>query len=289
VGTWSAEASWRLAEAGERVRGAPRRRGRALGAIAALALLVLLGLIGLAVYAGQQAGQPVSAASLFCQALQARDYAGAYRLLSTSAQVRASESQFVAEERLHDAVDGPVVACRPVDGSGSSGIAARLSFLLGGRSSDAVSVTLARARIGTRTGAMELVAEGGTWRVDALAATLQGTPVEPLQVLAHFCASLVAASYQAAYDDLSANQQRLEQSESTFAQQVSPPAGSRYTGCAPEYASYRVDGGTATVRFTMSIAVAAPGGAQTVPVQATARLVEERGTWKLNGLDLPAM
>jgi hypothetical protein len=262
-----------------------------LPVVAALALVLACGgTTALLSVAAVQATRPIAATLQYCAALRVQDYRAAYALTSSATQKQTSQAQFTAEAKLHDGVDGKITRCAPVPASRDTfgDAIGDLGFLLGGARTAAVSVTIVRARLGARTGTITMTSQGGSWSVGAIADTLQGTPLGPLLLADHFCAALAAGDFKSAFGDLSAHQVSLEKSEANFAREAAPPAGAKYTGCVPELTTYHVAGATASVQLALDIQVTTPAGASVVPVVSLASFVQEKGAWKLDGLDPPS-
>ncbi len=270
--------------------GRPRPRWL-LPAAAALALLLACGgTTALLSFAATQATRPIAVARQYCAALHAQNYRAAYALTSSATQKQTSKAWFTTEAQLHDGVDGKVTRCAPVPaGRDAFGDAiGDLGFLLGGARAATVTVTIVRTRLGARTGTITMTSQGGSWTVGSIADALQGTPLGPLLLANHFCTALAAGDFKTAFGDLSAHQVSLEQSEANFARQATLPAGSKYTGCAPDLTTYHVAGATASVKLALDIQVTTPAGTSVVPVASLASFVQEKGAWKLDGLDPPS-
>lgn len=267
----------------------PPRGGRSLWlALAGVALALLVGVVVLARVAASghdQAAQARAVASRWCGALLAHNYASAWALLSPGAQAGQTAAQFATDAQLHDAVDGGVTACT-VAAAAAGGWGADLGFGLAPPATMGVSVHITRAQLGARTGDVTLARQAGGWRVSAVAAALQGTPVGPLLVADHFCKALTAGNYTSAYGDLSARQTSLEKSAANFAKEATSPGGAAYVGCTPSYHTYKITGDTATLGLTINIRVATDAGTSVVPVAGVATLVLENNAWKLDGLDI---
>jgi hypothetical protein len=270
--------------------GRPRSRWL-LPAVAALALVVVCGgTTALLSFAASQATRPIAAARQYCAALRAQNYSAAYALTSDATQKQVSKAQFTTEAQLRDGVDGKVTRCAPVPASRDTfgDAVGDLGFLLGGAQAAPLTVTIVRTRLGARSGTITMTSQGGSWTVGSIADTLQGTPLGPLLLANHFCKALAAGDFKAAFGDLSAHQVSLEQSEANFARQAALPAGSKYIGCAPDLTTYHVAGASASVKLALDIQVTTPAGASVVPVASLASFVQEKGAWKLDGLDPPS-
>lgn len=267
---------------------APVGRSRLAWGLIALVLLAG-GAGGVLAYAARQGGGPARAAADYCTALKAHEYAAAYGSLTTALRAPWTLQRYADEAKLQERIDGSITQCLVVNATddGSNGIWRDLSVAFGGRNSATVRMTITRARLGVRDGTVTMLRQADGWKIGQLEAALQGTPLAPLHVADQFCTALVAGDYKTAFGDLSARQVGLEQSEATFASQVALPAGTRYTSCILDYAGYKVAGSTATLPLTLNIAVTTPTGVPVIPAKGSVTLVAERGTWKLDGLDLP--
>jgi hypothetical protein len=268
----------------------PRRRGWLswLALAAGLGALLAVGIAAFSIraYARDQATAPGRVLQRYCSALLAHNYASAYALLDRSAQGAQTQAQFAADARLHDTVDGRVVAC--TGGQTASGWQYDLSFLLSPPAGVALRTTVTRARLGARQGMVTIDRQSSAWRVQTIDAELQGTPLGPLQVADHFCRALAAGNYASAFGDLSAHQTAVERSPANFAAEAARPEGVGYADCAPDYRTYSVKGGAAMLGLTVDLRVATPSGATVVSLPASATFVLERGSWKLDGLDVTA-
>jgi hypothetical protein len=286
LAAWDADTAWRpVVRRG--VAGKPRPRWL-LPAVAALALILACGGATLLLsYAAAQATRPIAAARQYCAALQARQSAAAYTLTASPTRKQQSQAQFTTEAQFHDGVDGKVTRCAPTPASRDTfrDAFADLAFLLSGAQSSTVTVTITRARLGTRAGVMTMTAQGDTWLVASLDTSLQGTPLGPLLLADHFCRALAADDFKTAFGDLSAHQIGLEKTEANFARDAALPTGAKYTGCAPDFTTYRLTGATASVKLALNIKTTTPAGTAIVPVPTLASFVLEKGAWKLDGLD----
>lgn len=272
-----------------------RRRVVVVVAAAALALLVCGGGLALRAYATGQAQKPLVAARAYCAALTSQRYAAAYALLAVSARAGETAAQWTADATLHDTIDGRVTRCLAAAPSrGALGdFSDSLGITFGTLGSVPITLTLTRAHLSQRSAALTLArqpsqpsGQSGSWQISAIPAPLQGTPLDPLKTVQGFCQALAAGNYQQAYTYLSAHQVALVKSATAFAQQVAPPTGTKYAGCAPDYVTYQVHPTAARIALALNISVTTTSGTSTVPVHGTALLVLERGAWKLDGLNL---
>lgn len=129
----------------------PRRRRLLIAAL--LGLVVALGVIALLVFRSGT-GTASIAAQQFCDALVRHDYTSAYNQLAGSLRQEGTVAQFVASQQDLDRLNGAASSCRFS--------APRI------QGDHAVfTLTLTRPESGTVSGALDLVLEQGTWRVDA--------------------------------------------------------------------------------------------------------------------------
>lgn len=268
------------------------RRWMVVVVVTALALLVCGGGLALRAYAASQAQRPLLAARAYCAALTSQHYAGAYALLAASARTSETATQWTADATLHDTIDGRVTRCAATAPShGALGdFSDSLGITFGTLTAIPITLTLTRAHLSQRSGTLTLARQASgrpaMWQISAIPASLQGTPLAPLKAVQGFCQALAAGNYQQAYTYLSTHQVALVKSAAAFAQQVAPPTGTKYAGCAPDYTTYQVHSTAASITLALNINVTTTSGSSTVPVHGTASLVLEQNAWKLDGLDL---
>lgn len=256
----------------------PVRKRRHPVRIAVLILLVLLvlGAGGLFLYARAFEGAITAAAQSFCSDLKSQNYSGAYALLSTGYQAKVTPQQFAQAGQLHDQIDGKVQNC---SASGeASGLGAVLQL---GSTSVTFPARITRSK--SFSGNMTLVNQGGTWKVDAVDESLQGTTLGPILVANDYCSALAAGNVQQAYGDLSPDYQSRLGSEQQYAQTLQSvlTQGVSITGCTPDLSSYSVSGTTA--KLNGSLAVQENGVSASLNVALT--FVENSaGVWKIDSL-----
>jgi hypothetical protein len=211
--------------------------------------------------------QPLIVASTFCVDLQAHDYAALYGLLDAHARGAVKQADFVQQGALHEEIDGPASSCTVLSiVKSSSPSASSLSVILG----------VNRKQTATEQGQVTVSLQNGTWLVDAFAGNLLGSDLTPLTVGAQFCSALVAGNYDAAYTLLSDRDKSVE-SEPMFAYDMSGNGLIKWTGCTPDYTSYKATGGS--VSYTTNMQATAPAyGANFAPgVQLT--FVKQGNRW----------
>src|SRR5262249_31570597 len=130
----------------------------------------------------------------FCTALTNKDYTSAYSQLGSVAQGQLTSEQFAAQAALHDQIDGPVTGCTLV-AVGSSNTYTTTSL----------TVSVTRATLGARSGAVTLDIENGAWKVASVELALLGSDLGPLQVGQQFCTALQAGQFSVAYGLLSSS------------------------------------------------------------------------------------
>jgi len=117
---------------------------------------------------------PVIAGANFCAYETNKDYASAYRQLSTNLQSQVSEQRFISDNQARDTTLGPVVGCSlasqpssSLDQVPASPIILTLNIWLGSTAGNTAPVN--------RSGDLTMVEEGTDWKVDAIDSTLQLT------------------------------------------------------------------------------------------------------------------
>lgn len=127
-----------------------------LGLLAGVSLsgVMLILLLTFAAPAANQAPpSPQPTAQSFCADLVMRHYDAAYALLSTAQQAQGTAAQFTASQRELDTLQGPVTQCvSTVSHVGATQASATLRITRNARTSD---------------GALTLVLQGSSWRVDS--------------------------------------------------------------------------------------------------------------------------
>ncbi len=264
----------------------PRRgRGRALRntAVGVLAIAVLSA--GGLVYGVKQAQGPISAVQAYCADLKTQNYDAAYGLLSTGYQSQVTETDYVADAKLHDQIDGKISDCgQPHKGNFTWNL---------GESPQSLDTQIKRetsAGAHEGTGSVSLVKQGGNWKIDAVADSLQGTDLRPYRLSQTFCTDFLAGNYAAAYQLFSANGQQNYGNEQQFetAFKGAFTNGLALAQCQPDITTYSVASPAAQINAKLSVSETTSAGTDTFPLPggATLKFVLESGAWKVDSLNL---
>lgn len=210
----------------------------------------------------------LNTAQSYCAALVAQDYATAYKSLDATLQKTMSQAAYVADGQAHAQVDGAIQSCA-------------LTALGRGATDSATSFTIsmARAKLGDRSGTLTLAATQGVWRVTKVDATLSGSDLGALTVGAAFCGDLTNGDYNGAYGLLSPGAQSTY-SSAQFQQQFAVTSILRWSGCAPDLTTYQASGGKTTYDTALK-ATRTDTGASTSLVFALT-FVRAGNAWKLD-------
>jgi hypothetical protein len=204
--------------------------------------------------------------------MQSQSYPAAYALLSNSGQQQAPADAFATVLGLQDQVDGKITAC------------SLTGFTVSGSDTSAtLNVSFNRATLGTRTGTVTMKVEGGAWKVDNVADSLNGTDVTPVLVLRQFCSDLVSKNYEAAYS--LATQELIDAiggGKDGFIAFYTPPDPYAWSGCTQDLTTFKLNGDQATVNGTRSYKDTSTGTQFTY--NYTFYLFKEGGAWKYDGL-----
>jgi hypothetical protein len=210
----------------------------------------------------------------YCAAMQSHDYATAYNLLDSTAQGQIGKDDFVAFGTLHDQIDGAVTKCTLTKvPAGNTDTLAKLT------------IDLTRARLGDRSGDITLKFDGTAWKVAASDDALGGTDLRPLVVGQQFCTLLSAAKYENAYALFSSSFKQLI-TKSEFVAEFSTFNGNalQWTCGAPDIASYKVSGTTASIVEPITLAIPALGSGATSTTKFKVSFVLESNAWKIDDL-----
>ena len=210
----------------------------------------------------------LSVAENYCSALQAQDFAAAYKDLSAKLQGATSQSAYVAQAQAHAQVDGAVQSCA-LTGLTRTTSATTTNF----------TISLARAKLGARSGALTLTSSNGAWQVSSVDAALSGSDLGPLDAGAAFCAAITNNDYAGAYARLSGaahNTYSLAQFQQQFA--VTPIL--KWNGCTPDLTTYKVAGDHASYNTALKV-TRTDTGASTQLVFALS-FVREGSAWKVD-------
>jgi hypothetical protein len=212
----------------------------------------------------------LKAAGAFCAALQSQSYSAAYALLSGNAQQQAPSDVFAAVLGLQDQIDGKITTC------------SLTGFTVSGSDSNAtLNASFTRATLGARSGAVTLKVEGGAWKIDNVADSLQGTDVAPLLVLNVICADFEAGKYTDAYTLITPELAKAYGTEDAFVADYSVPSPYVWVGCTPDLKTYKVNGDTATFNGTWEIKNSSTG--VITSFARTIYFVQEGGKWLFDG------
>ena len=255
--------------------GRKRRHPVRTALLLVLVLLLLAGGGGVA-YALSVRSAITSAAESFCTDLKTQNYSSAYSRLSSGYQAKVTEQQFQQASQLHDQIDGKVQGCS----AGGSGSVFDALLQLG---SSTVSFSAQITRNKTLSGNMTVVNQGGTWKVDHIDQSLQGTDLGPLQVANDYCSALVSGNISQAYNDLSPAYQDRLGSEQQYAQTLRSVLvqGVSLTGCTPDLSTYSVTGTTAKLNSALNVQV---NGASTGIPTAVTFVEGNSGVWKIDSI-----
>jgi hypothetical protein len=264
-------------------RGQPprSRRGLLIGlAVAVIVPLLLLGGGGLLIaYQTAQAAKPLEAANAYCQDLKTQNYAAAYTMLASSYKSGISQTQFAQASQLRDQLDGKVKDCAAQKTIGSG-------FSLDVNPTSAnLSAQVTRNK--TFSGSLALVKEGDAWKVSRIDDLLQGTDIGPLAVGQHFCSSLVARNYAAAYGDFSARRKQAIGSQTDYVNAMKKNfggSGVSVSGCKTRLDTYSVAPAddSASVTMELDVKVSTQAGTQTQPIPLKITFAKNGGAWKID-------
>lgn len=251
----------------------------------ALLLVVCLGSAGIVYAIGQQALQePLNTANSFCKDLQAQKYSGAYALLSSSYQSRVTAKDFAAISQLHDQLDGKVRQC------GLAGIQTNGGINLNLNPAN-TSFNAQITRNHSYSGAIALIKQNGSWKIDDIADSLQGSDVGALTAGALFCHALASQNYAAVYGMFTpAYQQQIGSMDSYVngLKQVFGGGQFQIIGCQPQINTFTVtaQADSASLSGAFNIKVTTDAGSLTVPVPFKIAFAKISGTWKISDLEV---
>ncbi len=205
----------------------------------------------------------------FCADMQTQAYANAYALFDGALQGQSPQANFVQESQWRDQIDGTITSCA------LSGVAAGATD-----AASHVTASLTRAKLGARTGALSLAANGGAWRIIGFDDTLNGSPVAPVRVGIRFCAAISAAQWAAAYallaDDIQ-QQISLAQLPGYF----TLPNGLQNAGCTPDLATYTLQ--SRVVFYTSALKIVDPVDGASEAITMTLFFTGSGEDWQVDG------
>jgi hypothetical protein len=211
----------------------------------------------------------VQTVETYCAALQGQKYDAVYTLLDSKQQGAQKQDSFTGDAKLRDQIDGKVSACG-------------LEKVATGNSDATASVTLTvtRAKLGRKSGALTLGSEASQWRISAIAAEILGSDLQPLAVGKQFCGLLSQAKYVDAYNSTSAGFKRATSKKSFLG--LFDVQGVKWTCGSAKISTYKVSGGAASYEMTLTSKDQITG--ETANQNARMGLVLEGSTWKVQGL-----
>ena len=263
-----------------------QRPGWLIPVIVVALALVILGAIGGVVYAiGKNALQePMTLTSTFCNDMKAQDYAGAYKLLSSGYQAHVTSQQFTDASQIHDQLDGKVKQCGLAALQDNAGFNLNLS-------PENASFNAQITRNRTYTGAVTLVKQNGSWKIDTLDDALQGSDIGALATGAQFCQALSKQDYAAVYAMFTpAYQQQIGSVDKYVSglKQVFGDGQFQITECQPQVSTFSVTAqdDSAAVSGAFNIKVTTDAGTLTVPVPYKMSFAKISGAWKISDLEV---
>lgn len=227
----------------------PRRR--ALWIIVGVVLgLLLIATIALGAVGYANRSTDTKTLNAFCSALKGGDYQTAYNQLSSGLQARyGSEAAFAAAFSTNGGL-GKVNSCA-VNSVNDGANTGTISYVFSGGSKLAVDYTL--------------IEENSMLKINA-----QHPRSTPSLTLNTYCTALAGQDYQSAYNQLTTS---LQSQAGTEAQFATSATNNNIKGCNPSNVNDAA--GTGTLTYNRS------DGNKT---SATATLVNQNGTWKINVL-----
>ncbi|HLY32495.1 MAG TPA: hypothetical protein VKQ36_15835 [Ktedonobacterales bacterium] len=245
------------------------------GALIVLIVLAVVGVSGYGVYTTTLSERPFETAQVFCADLRSQSYSSAYTLLSPRFQATISERLFVLAYQLHDQLDGVITLCSVPSPS-------TVGYTFHPPTSASIATLIERNH--TLRGALWLILQGNSWRVDQIATSLDGTEVGPLLTQASFCDAIMAGDYAKAYAQLAPGAQ-ADGSESDFAQTYAHAfsganGGLKLTQCQPDLTTYKVSSASAQVNVTF----VTQNAGQQITFPTVFHFALQNGAWKIVSL-----
>lgn len=253
--------------------------------VAALVIVVFGGIAGVVYAIGQSALQAsMDTATTFCNDLRAQKYTDAYSLLSSGYQAQITGKDFTAFNQVHDQLDGKVRQC------GLAGLQNNAGFNLNlNPQSASFNAQITRNR--SYTGEVSLVKQNGSWKIDSVEDSLQGSDVGGLTTGSQFCQALAAQDYAAVYAMFTPAYQQQIGSAENYANGLKAVFGDgqfQITGCQPQVDTYTVTAqdDAASVSGAFDIKVTTDAGALTVQVPFKIAFAKISGAWKISDLEV---
>ena len=265
---------------------ASRRPSWLVPVIVAALVIAVLGTVGGVVYAiGKNALQePMNVTSAFCNDMQAQNYTGAYKLLSSGYQKQVTSQQFTEASQIHDQLDGKVKGCGLAALQTNDGFSLNLS-------PENASFNAQITRTHTYTGAVTLVKQNGSWKIAAIDDALQGSDIGALATGEAFCQALSQQDYATVYGMFTPAYQQQIGSVDKYVNGLKAVFGDgqfQITGCQPQLNTFSVtpqDDG-ASVSGAFNIKVTTDAGTLTVPVPYKMSFAKVSGHWKISDLEV---
>jgi len=207
----------------------------------------------------------------FCAAEQSQNYDALYDLLGADLRAKTPKVEYAALATIQDLLDGKVTACT-------------LKSVAPDNSDTAttVTITVTRETRGTSSGAVTLTSVEGNWKISKIDDAVQGTNLLPLFTAGEFCADIALGDFAGAYA-LTSRTFQTTKTQAQFTQTFALPAGSRWLGCRPDFATYRVTGTQA--QFSGQF-LYMDAGQVLRAVAMKLFLVEESSIWKVDDVTL---
>jgi hypothetical protein len=208
----------------------------------------------------------------FCVALQGQNYAAAYALLGATATSQITAADFATAGGLHDQIDGNVSACalEQVNATTSS--------------ATPVQVSLTRAKLGKRVGAVTLAAESASWKIQTVDQALLGTDIGPLQIGTLFCNDVFTGKYDEAGTLITPALAAALVPHGGLKGEFAVPATLKFVSCTPDPTSYKVQTNQASYDSDVKVQVVSSGA--TVSLKLTLFFVPSAdGSWKVDGFE----
>ena len=253
--------------------------------VAALVIVVFGGIAGVVYAIGQSALQAsMDTATTFCNDLRAQKYTDAYSLLSSGYQAQITGKDFTAFNQVHDQLDGKVRQC------GLAGLQNNAGFNLNlNPQSASFNAQITRNR--SYTGEVSLVKQNGSWKIDSVEDSLQGSDVGGLTTGSQFCQALATQDYAAVYAMFTPAYQQQIGSAENYANGLKAVFGDgqfQITGCQPQIDTYTVTAqdDAASVSGAFDIKVTTDAGALTVQVPFKIAFAKISGAWKISDLEV---
>jgi hypothetical protein len=254
--------------------------------IAVVAVLVILGAVAGVLYAVGQGAlrEPMNTANTFCNDVKTQNYADAYKLMSSGYQAHMSVKDFADINQVHDQLDGKVREC------GLAGLQNNAGFNFNFNPQNA-SLNAQITRNHSFTGAMSLVKQNGSWKIDSLDDSLQGSDAGAFATGIVFCQSLATQDYARVYGMFTPAYQQQIGSVDKYVNGLKQVFGGgqfQISGCQPQVNTYTVtaQGADASLSGAFNIKVTTDAGAITVQVPFKIAFAKISGAWKISDLEV---